>query len=52
MRLAQTLHLAVSQIPASHTAGWLRWYILGTIVLIGVLAWLCLRGYSKGNGDQ
>lgn len=56
MQWAQSLHQVVTTIPigvAPRTAGWLRWFILGSITLIAVLAWVCLRGYaSKGRHED
>lgn len=55
MRLAQTLHLAAGQLaagPGQPTAGWLRWFVLGAIALVAVLAWVCLRGYRNHSDDS
>jgi hypothetical protein len=52
MRLAQSLHLAAGQLaaaPGQPTAGWLRWFVLGTIALVAGLAWFCLRGYRNSD---
>lgn len=36
---------------APHTAGWLRWFVLGTVILIALLAWACLRGYRSHDSE-
>ena len=50
--VAQIIHASYTQPSSPHTAGWLRWYILGAVILVALLAWACLRGYSKGSDDQ
>jgi hypothetical protein len=57
MGSAQFLHLAAGQLAAASgqpTAGWLRWFVLGAVALVAVLAWFCLRGYrgDSDNSDQ
>lgn len=37
--------------PAAHTAGWLRWFVLGAVITVALLAWACLRGY-RGNDSE
>jgi len=52
MRLA--IFLADPQMhpsPAHQTAGWLRWFVLGTVVSIILIAWLCLRGYRNNDSE-
>ena len=54
MRLAQTLFLANPQLqssPPHQTAGWLRWFVLGTVITIILLAWFCLRGYRNNDSE-
>ena len=39
------------QQTAAHTAGWLRWFILGAVILVALLAWACLRGYRNHDSE-
>ena len=55
MRIAHTLYSAAAQVPAqdpAHTAGWLRYYILVALVIVGLMTFICLRGYAKGSNDE
>lgn len=36
---------------APHTAGWLRWFVLGTVITVALLAWACLRGYRNHDSE-
>jgi hypothetical protein len=37
--------------PAHQTAGWLRWFVLGAVISIILIAWLCLRGYRNHDSE-
>ena len=39
------------QTIAPHTAGWLRWFVLGAVITVALLAWACLRGYRNHDSE-
>ena len=39
------------QQTAPHTAGWLRWFVLGAVITVALLAWACLRGYRNHDSE-
>jgi hypothetical protein len=55
MHVAHSIFLAdPSPFPAqtaAHTAGWLRWFVLGAVISIVLIAWLCLRGYRNNDSE-
>ena len=55
MRLVHTIFLAdpspFPQQTAPHTAGWLRWFVLGAVITVALLAWACLRGYRNHDSE-
>jgi hypothetical protein len=52
MHLGQTFHLVAAQDPAPHSAGWLRWFILGAVAIVVFMAWFCLHGYNSGSDED
>ncbi|MEY9894613.1 hypothetical protein ABIA35_008177 [Catenulispora sp. MAP12-49] len=55
MHVVNTIFLAdPSPFPAQtapHTAGWLRWFVLGAVITVALMAWACLRGYRNHDSD-
>lgn len=55
MRSALSLHFAASHLAAASgqpTAGWLRWFVLGAVALVAVIAFVCLRGYRDNSNKS
>ena len=55
MHVVHSIFLAdPSPFPAStapHTAGWLRWFVVGAVITVVLLAWACLRGYRNHDSE-
>lgn len=58
MRTVHLAHVLMSTVtppetpPPPHSSGYLRYYILGALITVGLMAWICLRGYAKGSEEQ